>query len=87
MNLQQAIKPLFIFEIANNHSGSVEHGLTIIREINKVTTKFRDLFDFGFKLQYRDLDSLIHPDFKDRTDLKYIKRFSEICRSNRITRL
>jgi sialic acid synthase SpsE/quercetin dioxygenase-like cupin family protein len=77
MNLQQAIKPLFIFEIANNHSGSVEHGLTIIREINKVTTKFRDLFDFGFKLQYRDLDSLIHPDFKDRTDLKYIKRFSE----------
>jgi sialic acid synthase SpsE/quercetin dioxygenase-like cupin family protein len=77
MNLQQAIKPLFIFEIANNHNGSVEHGLTIIREINKVTTKFRDLFDFGFKLQYRDLDSLIHPDFKDRTDLKYIKRFSE----------
>ena len=29
-------RPLFIFEMANNHSGDVEHGLKIIREIKKV---------------------------------------------------
>ena len=32
---------------------------------------------FGFKLQYRNLDTFIHPDFKGRTDIKYIKRFEE----------
>ena len=26
-------KPLFIFEMANNHQGSVEHGKRIIREM------------------------------------------------------
>ena len=66
---------LFILEMANNHMGSLEHGLRLIREFHKVTSKFD--FNFAFKFQYRDLDSFIHPDFKDRMDIKYIKRFSE----------
>jgi sialic acid synthase SpsE/quercetin dioxygenase-like cupin family protein len=67
--------PLFVFDMANNHMGNFEHGLRIIREIHEVTKDFT--FNFGFKLQYRDLDTFIHPDFKNRTDFKYIKRFSE----------
>jgi sialic acid synthase SpsE/mannose-6-phosphate isomerase-like protein (cupin superfamily) len=72
-------KPLFVFEMANNHMGDVEHGLRIIREMAAASAPFRSQFDFGFKLQYRHLDTFIHPDYKDRTDLKYIKRFSETC--------
>src|SRR5690606_7811310 len=34
-------------------------------------------FHFAFKLQYRDLDTFIHPAMRGRDDLKYIKRFSE----------
>ena len=68
-------RPLFVFEMANNHQGSVEHGLRIIREIYKVSKKFD--FNFGFKLQYRDIDTFIHPDFRKRFDIKYVKRFSE----------
>lgn len=68
-------KPLFIFEMANNHMGDVEHGLRIIREIYAVCKDFD--FNFAFKFQYRDLDTFIHPDYKDRMDLKYVKRFSE----------
>jgi sialic acid synthase SpsE/quercetin dioxygenase-like cupin family protein len=68
-------RPLFVFEMANNHMGNVEHGLNIIREFHKVTQDFS--FPFGFKLQYRHLDSFIHPDFKGRGDVKYVKRFSE----------
>ncbi|MFC1957664.1 N-acetylneuraminate synthase family protein [Chloroflexota bacterium] len=74
MNLKSAA-PLFIFDMANNHMGSVEHGLNIIKKIQEATHGFA--FNFGFKLQYRQLDTLIHPDFKDRMDFKYIKRFSE----------
>ena len=68
-------KPLFIFEMANNHMGDVEHGLRIVRELYEVSRNFD--FDFGIKLQYRDLDTFIHPDYKERYDIKYIKRFLE----------
>ncbi|MDR3567261.1 MAG: N-acetylneuraminate synthase family protein [Syntrophobacteraceae bacterium] len=70
-----SLEPLFIFEMANNHMGSLEHGLTIIREFSKVSGEFP--FTFGFKLQYRQLDTFIHPDYKSRMDYKYVKRFSE----------
>jgi sialic acid synthase SpsE/quercetin dioxygenase-like cupin family protein len=68
-------KPLFIFEMANNHMGSVDHGLRIIREIHEVSKSFD--FHFAIKFQFRHLDTFIHPDFKNRSDIKYVKRFSE----------
>ncbi len=61
--------------MANNHQGSVEHGLRIIREIHQISKDFN--FNFGFKLQYRDIDTFIHPDFQKRQDIKYVKRFSD----------
>src|SRR5260221_366201 len=67
--------PLIVFEIANNHMGNVNHGLKIIRELSAIAEKFP--FTYGFKLQLRDLDSFIHPDFKNRSDMKYVKRFTE----------
>ncbi|MDP2927685.1 MAG: N-acetylneuraminate synthase family protein [Candidatus Omnitrophota bacterium] len=66
---------LFIFELANNHSGDLKHGINIIREIGKACKKYD--FKFGFKLQYRNLDTFIHPDSKGRADIKYVKRFEE----------
>ncbi|KUM05375.1 N-acetylneuraminate synthase family protein [Chromobacterium subtsugae] len=68
-------KPLFIFEMANNHMGDVEHGIALIRAIRESCQGFD--FDFGFKLQYRNLDTFIHPSFKGRDDVKYVKRFEE----------
>lgn len=70
-----APNPLFILEMANNHMGSVEHGLRIIREFGAVARNFN--FNFAFKLQYRDLDSFIHPSYQGRSDVKYVKRFEE----------
>jgi len=67
--------PLFIFELANNHMGSVEHGLRIIRELGGVAREFP--FQCAVKLQYRHLDTFIHPAFRDRRDIKFVKRFSE----------
>ena len=70
-------KPLFIFEMANNHMGSVEHGLRIIREVHEASSSFRSGFQLGFKLQYRRLDTFIHPAYRDLNDVKYVKRFRE----------
>ena len=30
-------KPLFTFEMANNHQGDVEHGKTIIKEMKRIS--------------------------------------------------
>jgi len=68
-------KPLFIFEFANNHMGDPEHASKMISEYADVIKGFD--FDFAVKFQFRDLETFIHPDFKDRMDLKYVKRFSE----------
>ncbi|MFA6548453.1 MAG: N-acetylneuraminate synthase family protein [Candidatus Margulisiibacteriota bacterium] len=66
---------LFVFELANNHLGSVEQGLATIRAIGQVAKKYP--FNFAFKFQYRNLKTFIHPDYQGRSDIKYVKRFSE----------
>lgn len=70
-------KPLVIFEMANNHGGNVNRGLEIIRAYAVLAKPYRDKLDFAFKLQYRDLDTFVHPEFQTRTDIKLIKRFKE----------
>lgn len=64
---------LMIFEMANSHQGSVEHGIDIIREMAKIARKYN--VKAAVKLQYRNLDTFIHPDYKGRTDVKHIPRF------------
>jgi sialic acid synthase SpsE/quercetin dioxygenase-like cupin family protein len=68
-------KPLFIFDMANNHMGDPAHGLRIVRELREACAGFD--FRFAVKLQYRDLPELIHPDFRGRSDLRFVKRFTE----------
>jgi sialic acid synthase SpsE/quercetin dioxygenase-like cupin family protein len=64
---------LFIFEMANSHQGSVEHGIDIIKAMSRITRKYN--VKAAVKLQFRNLDTFIHPDYKDRTDVKHIPRF------------
>jgi sialic acid synthase SpsE len=67
---------LVVLEMANNHMGDLDHGLRVISEFGAVCRQYPE-FKFAFKLQYRDLDSFIHPAMKGRDDIKYIKRFSD----------
>lgn len=69
-------KPLFIFEMANNHQGNIEHGKNIIYSLKNICDNFGE-FDFAFKFQYRNLETFIHPDYQERMDIKNIKRFQE----------
>ena len=73
--MKTSSKYLFIFEMANNHMGDLAHGVRIVRELREVCSDFD--FRCAVKLQYRNLPELIHPDFRTRSDLKFIKRFSE----------
>lgn len=64
---------LFIFEMSNSHQGSVEHGKDIIHEMGKIARKYN--IKAAVKLQYRNLDTFIHPDYKGRKDVNHIPRF------------
>jgi sialic acid synthase SpsE len=63
---------LFVLEMANNHLGSVERGLKIISAYTRVV-RFNNV-RAAIKLQFRDVDSFIHKDFRERTDIRYIKK-------------
>lgn len=63
---------LFILELANNHLGSLERGLKIIRDHGTVV-RYNNI-KAAIKLQFRDVDSFIHPDFKGNADIRYIKK-------------
>lgn len=64
---------LFVFEMANNHQGSVDHGKKIIEMCSELTMKFK-LPNAAIKFQLRHLDTFIRPDLKG-SDAPYIKRF------------
>lgn len=74
--LNNLANKLIVLEMANNHMGDVAHGLETICQFAKVCQDFPQ-FNFAFKLQYRDLDTFIHPAMQKRDDVKYIKRFNE----------
>ncbi len=61
---------LFVLELANNHWGKLERGLKIIRDFGQVV-RFNGV-RASIKLQFRDVDSFIHKDFRHRTDIRYI---------------
>ncbi len=71
--MKSAFDDLFIFEMANNHQGNLEHGFRIIDEMAKIRDKYG--INAAVKFQYRQLDSFIHPDYQKRTDVKHIPRF------------
>jgi sialic acid synthase SpsE len=63
---------LFVLEMANNHWGSVERGLKIVTAFSQIV-RFNNV-RAAIKLQFRDIDSFIHKDFRDRPEIRYIKK-------------
>ncbi len=63
---------LFVLELANNHWGSLERGLQIVKDFATVV-RYNNV-RAAIKLQLRDVDTFIHKDFRHRQDIRYIKK-------------
>ena len=63
---------LFVLELANNHWGKINRGLKIVSDFARVV-RFNNVHA-AIKLQFRDVDSFVHKDFRDRSDIRYIKK-------------
>lgn len=66
---------LFVLELANNHLGKVDRGLKIIRDHASIV-RFNNVKS-AIKLQFRDVDAFIHPDFRGNKEQRYIKKTEE----------
>ena len=71
--MSEILNDLIIFEMANSHQGSVEHGIAIIRSMAQIARSHG--VKCAVKLQYRDIDTFIHPEFKGRKDIPHVPRF------------
>jgi len=63
---------LFVLEMANNHWGNLNRGLKIVSEFSKIV-RFNNV-RAAIKVQFRDVDRFVHAGFRDRTDIRYIKK-------------
>jgi len=63
---------LFVLELANNHWGKRERGIRIIEDFAKIV-RFNNV-RAAIKLQFRNVPTFIHKDFKNRQDIRYIKK-------------
>ena len=63
---------LFVLELANNHWGRLDRGMKIVTDFARVV-RFNNV-KAAIKLQFRDVDRFIHKDFRDRSDIRYIKK-------------
>lgn len=63
---------LFVLEMANNHWGDLKRGKQIVDDFSKVV-RYNGI-RASLKLQFRDVDTFIHKDHKDRVDIRYIKK-------------
>lgn len=66
---------LFVLELANNHLGIVERGISMIEEFSQVV-RFNNV-KASIKLQFRDIDTFVHPDYQNKQDIKYIKKITD----------
>lgn len=68
------VKPLIVFELANNHQGSLDHALKILSGLDQRKKPYEAIFDFAVKFQFRDLESFLDP-AADPSKNKHIERF------------
>ena len=64
---------LFVLDLANNHQGSLDHGLRVVRECAEVVQ--RQGVRAALKFQFRQLESFIHPSHQEGSEHKQVKRF------------
>lgn len=72
MSPNSIFEDLFVLELANNHWGSLDRGLRIVGDFAQVV-RFNNV-KAAIKIQLRDVDAFIHKDFRERSDIRYIKK-------------
>tara|TARA_Y100000589_G_scaffold218367_1_gene205999 strand:- start:4601 stop:6151 length:1551 start_codon:yes stop_codon:yes gene_type:complete len=68
-----SFKDLFVFDLANNHQGDLDHAKNIIKEVSELTNK--ENLNGAIKFQFRELSTFIHKGSRTNKENKHIERF------------
>jgi sialic acid synthase SpsE len=74
MTNEAIFQDLFVLELANNHWGSLDRGLEIVRQFAEVVRA--NGVRAAIKLQFRDIGSFVHKRHRLRQDVRYIKKIT-----------
>jgi N-acetylneuraminate synthase len=69
---KEIFENLFVLEAANNHWGSLERGIKIVRDYGTVV-RYNGV-RAAIKFQFRDVDEFIHKDFTGNKEIRYISK-------------
>ncbi|MDR0735676.1 MAG: N-acetylneuraminate synthase family protein [Zoogloeaceae bacterium] len=72
MTVKRIFEDLFVLELANSHWGRIERGLKIITDFSRIV-RFNNV-KAAIKLQFRDVDTFIHKDYRQNQEIRYIKK-------------
>ena len=72
---KRIFEDLFVLEMANNHWGDLKRALKIVTDYSRIV-RFNNV-KAAIKVQFRDVDAFIHKDFRNRDDIRYIKKTLE----------
>ena len=72
---------LFVLEMANNHWGSVDRGLSIINSYGRIIRE--NGVKAAIKLQFRDSKTFIHSQYIECDDIRYIGKTKQTFLSNK----
>jgi len=75
MNLGRIFEDLFVLELANNHWGRLDRGLRIVTDFSRIV-RFNNV-RAAIKLQFRDAEAFIHKDYRNRDDIRYVRKTLE----------
>ena len=67
------LEDIFVLDLANNHQGSIIHAKTIVNAYSKIIKKQK--IKATIKFQFRNIDTLVHPNYKKFESNKHISRF------------
>jgi sialic acid synthase SpsE len=69
---KEIFENLFVLEAANNHWGSLDRGIKIVRDYGTVVRA--NGVRAAIKFQFRDVDEFIHKDFTGNKEIRYISK-------------
>ncbi len=72
MSDNSLFEDLFVLELANNHWGSVDRGLKIVRDFGAVVQKHG--VKAAIKFQFRDVEQFIHPEYRGNKSIRYVSK-------------
>lgn len=73
--MEKIFEDLFTIELANNHRGELSRAMELICQTKAALDKYlKNGANIAIKFQLRNANTFVHKDFKDASDIRYVRK-------------